>query len=179
MPSSKPMQIWSSPGRGRKQCRECSVYVASRSHTCRCGFDFTAKEKICSNKVIGEVAIKVLVNPPPGAKVDLGDKPLPKRKRIHPRQAFRSGLDAEETVLQDERPILFAPAGPCPVTLMGPGSRDVKSWVNDLTALHPGLRLAPECFLVWLASFFPRDTPRFLHAAHHVRNEVPPVHARI
>lgn len=182
MPSQKITQIWSSPARGRKQCRSCSIYVATRAHVCRCGFVFSKSKNPKANhknRILDEVPIRVLTNPPPGVKPKLEEKEQLHRRRIHPKQAFWAGLDNEETLACDTRPILFAPAGPCPVSLMGPGLRDVQTWMDDLAALHPGLRLAPECFLAWLASFYPRDTARFMVAAKHVRGHAEPIHSKL
>lgn len=36
-------KTFDSPGRGRKQCPECKVYVGARTQYCKCGYEFSTK----------------------------------------------------------------------------------------------------------------------------------------
>ncbi len=38
------MKIWNEPGRGRKGCPECGIYVGVRTMKCQCGFSWTLRK---------------------------------------------------------------------------------------------------------------------------------------
>lgn len=149
----------------------CRIYVSVRAQVCRCGNEFPNK-KDRSSKTI---PIRILIDPPKGVTVSLGRERKKIERKTKPKEVFLEGLEEQEDVIQDSKPILFEPRGPCPVTLMGPGEGDVKLWISDLLALYPNFRLARECFLVWLSLFFERGSPRYCHAARFVREEIAPL----
>lgn len=106
-------KVFDGPGRGRKQCPSCEIYIGVRSKNCpSCDHSFERRRQVA-------------VKPKDEAK-----GPTVKRTR-----KTRVGKEPSvETHTEDGRPfsIVITPAGKCPVELKGVDENSVSEWSEGL-----------------------------------------------
>lgn len=100
------MATFSGPGKGRKKCANCGIYVGVRTTKCECGHDFVENIKVAL--VASE-------------KVD-SPKKENTPKRVDPQIYHSRSNDA----------VILVPAGNCPVKLHDKTREAVVRWIETL-----------------------------------------------
>jgi len=101
-----PAKIFDGPGRGRKQCVSCQIYIGVRSRTCpKCSHSFERK------------------NPAPKA---------PREKKIKRKRVTRSGKEPVEVLTDRSFSVVITPSGRCPEKLASPSPEEVILWANKV-----------------------------------------------
>lgn len=113
--------VYSQPGKGRKQCPICEKYVGVRNTVCVCGEPF--KEKVKSIAPARPIApVKPIISVPTSAPIIAA--PI-----------------AESSFEEDERPCrtrgrgsisIYAPSGDCPEKLRGTDLEEVERWAEKV-----------------------------------------------
>jgi hypothetical protein len=102
---SAPAKEYDTPGRGRKQCPQCKVYVGVRTHDCSCGHSFAEKGSVASQA-------KLVAQP----EMDEETKNYILGLNIGPKRVL----------------IVYTPAGVCPYKLDSVDYDSVKSFCEDV-----------------------------------------------
>ena len=111
------------PGRGRKQCPECQVYVGVRTQECECGHEFVPEDRKT-----------------PAAQVL--EEPLSDEDKRYVR-AIGCGKGGR---------IIYAGSGPCPATLRGVAFTDVSTFCDDVVfaGMAQGKIYLPKAIKCWV-----------------------------
>lgn len=167
------MKVYDSPGRGKKQCPKCNVYVGVRNTNCpKCMHSFERVNTQVEKKVnvfdlggqgrkpckCGKyVGVRTRECPECGHKFEKG---APKVKP--PVQKTRDELEAEDFVKslggdgQLGSNVVLTPSGKCPVKLASAKDEDVVVWCDALMqhGRSENKLYTPSALRYWVRDFF-------------------------
>ncbi len=140
------------PGRGRKHCPGCQLYIGVRSSVCpECGHNFKGVES--SPKEVKET------------------KPLPpKREALRQLTEETEKVGYKELEEDSEDCHLFAvaiPSGLCPVELTASDEETVTFWAQQVRRhcrASKSWSLTDEALVYWVRQFFPYGTAEYKQA---------------
>jgi hypothetical protein len=108
--AEKTIRTFDGPGRGRKQCDSCGIYIGVRTKVCSCGHNFLRKKP----KVV-EVRKKRVA-----------------RKGASPEPETEVESDDVVVIPRGFTTNVIAPAGKCPVQLKGMDKETVEEWATKV-----------------------------------------------
>ncbi len=154
---------YTEPGRGRKLCPECKVYVGVKSAKCEgCNHTFVKKEKLDIN-ITPKIA-KALADSEEGDGITSvgglnNSVEEAKALRKQRKQARAEAGKAVTTVKNINLGTILTPSGKCPIPLEAFDKESVLSWNSELKTLYAnrGEELSDEAVRYFVASFFPRE----------------------
>ncbi len=106
------VRVFDGPGRGRKQCDSCGIYIGVRTKKCACGHVFTRKKKL-------RVEVKKKVT----------------RTGVAPEEEVtevETVADTKVRMPSGYKNNVIAPAGKCPYPLKSTDKEAVIAWTNKL-----------------------------------------------
>jgi hypothetical protein len=179
-PEKTEVNTYDSPGRGRKQCDSCLVYVGVRNSHCVCGHKFVKKDPVphvATRSDTGGRGKKYC----PDCKMYVGVKTqiCPCGYKFNFNKFYNGPKKAKEVVITPEMEVaatycatlgadkwdkvVYAPSGPCPITFPSISRNDIVEWCDNVVGV--GLRtnrvFMPSALKYFAAYTYDRHTPEF------------------
>lgn len=128
------MKTWTEPGRGRKPCPSCKIYVGVRTTQCQCGHSFSSKKK----------ATKATA-------------PQPKKATKSKKARAPEPEPEERSVTQHfQRYSIITPAGKCPFKIDKLDEDGVRDWIERVQShgRQHSLHYQPSALRYWANTLF-------------------------
>ena len=151
------MNTHTEPGRGRKQCPSCKIYVGVRTGKCACGHVFekpVVEVKAETKTETGSEASQ----PQPEVKAE---EPPSKPAEAKPAKPAKPVVAAQKYSF-DSGPVLI-PAGKCPVELTGTDEQSVVQW-RDAVKKHyqaDGQEITDTGVAYYVSTIYNRGTTEY------------------